>query len=345
VYRDSRRIRVVLALLILTSFTLITVDYRAGNGTALRKIRGAAAAVFGPVERAVTSVVRPIGNALSTLGDLGSLNDEAKKLRAENADLKNQLHQVDDIRRENDELRRLNGLAARGGYKTVRCRVVALGPDNFEWTATIDCGSGDGLKKDQTVLNGDGLVGKVIEVAPFSAQVLLAIDPEFTVVGRLAAHGTFGPVTGNGLDPMEMELLASNAAVSKGEAIVSRGVQGGIVAGVPIGVVTSVSKERSVLTKKVTVRPFVHFTSLDIVGVVVQPPRKDPRNAVLATLPPTPKPTPTPTQAPCLAASASPTASPTRSPTPSGSPCPGSSQSATPTPARTFGPPSPTGSP
>lgn len=348
-YRDSRRIRVVLALLILTSFTLITVDYRAGNGTALRKVRGAAAAVFGPVERAVTSVVRPIGNALSTLGDLGSLNDEAKKLRAENADLKNQLHQVDDIRRENDELRRLNGLTARGGYKTVRCRVVALGPDNFEWTATIDCGSGDGLKKDQTVLNGDGLVGKVIEVAPFSAQVLLAIDPEFTVVGRLAAHGTFGPVTGNGLDPMEMELLASNAAVTKGEAIVSRGVQGGIVAGVPVGVVTSVSKERSVLTKKVTVRPFVHFTSLDIVGVVVQPPRKDPRNAVLSTLPPSPK--PAPTQAPCLAASASPTASPTASragsgaPTPSGSPCPSGSPSATPTPPRTFGPPSPSGSP
>lgn len=344
-YRDSRRIRVVLALLILTSFTLITIDYRAGNGTALRKLRGAAAAVFGPVERGVTSVVRPIGNALSTLGDLGSLNDEAKKLRAENADLKNQLHQVDDLRRENDELRRLNGLTARGGYKTVRCRVIALGPDNFEWTATIDCGSGDGLKKDQTVLNGDGLVGKVIEVAPFSAQVLLAIDPEFTVVGRLAAHGTFGPVTGNGLDPMEMELLASNAAVSKNEAIVSRGVQGGIVAGVPIGVVTSVSKERSVLTKKVTVRPFVHFTSLDIVGVVVQPPRKDPRNAVLATLPPTPKPPPTPTQAPCLAASASPTGSPTGSPAPSGSPCPSGSPSPTPTPARTFGPPSPTGSP
>src|SRR3954469_25150931 len=123
-YRDSRRTRVVLALLILTSFTLITVDYRAGDGTVLRGLRTAAAAVFGPVERAVTSAVRPIGNALSTLGDLGGLNDEAKRLRRENADLRNELHQVDDLRRENDELRKLNGLTARGGYKTVRCRVV-----------------------------------------------------------------------------------------------------------------------------------------------------------------------------------------------------------------------------
>jgi rod shape-determining protein MreC len=335
VYRDSRRIRVVLALLILTSFTLITIDYRAGNGTALRGLRNAAATVFGPVERAVTSVVRPIGNALSTLGDLGGLHDEVKRLRAENTDLKNQLHQVDDLRRENDDLRRLDGLTTRGGYQTVRCRVVAVGPDNFEWTASVDCGRGDGVRKGQTVVNGDGLVGKVVEVGPFTSQVLLAIDPEFTVIGRLAAHGTSGPVTGNGLDPMAMQLLAPTAAVSKGEAIVSQGVQGGIVAGVPIGVVTSVSKERAVLTRTVTVKPFVKFTALDVVGVVVQPPRHDPRNAVLLTAPPSP--TPTPTLVPCLGAS--PSVSPTASPSASPSSCTTGSPTPTPTPAHTFGPP------
>ena len=332
-YRDSRRTRIVLALLILTSFTLITIDYRAGDGTALRGLRTFAAAVFGPVERAVTSAVRPIGNALSTLGDLGGLNDEVKRLRSENTDLRNQLHQVDDLRRENDELRRLNGLTTRGGYKTVRCRVVGVGPDNFEWTATIDCGTRDGVRKGQTVLNGDGLVGKVVDVAPFTAQVLLAIDPEFTVIGRLAAHGTTGPVSGNGLKPMTMQLLAPTAVVSKGEAIVSNGVQGGIVSGVPVGVVTAVSKERSVLTRTVTVKPFVTFAALDVVGVVVQPPRHDPRNAVLLTAPPSPTPSPTPSLQPC--GSPSP-ASPSPSPEPCVTPSP------TPTPGRTFGPPSPT---
>ena len=336
-YRDSRRTRVVLALLILTSFTLITVDYRAGDGTALRGLRTAAASVFGPVQRAVTSVVRPIGNALATLGDLGGLNDEVNDLRAENADLKNQLHQIDDLRRENDELRRLNGLTTRGGYKTVRCRVVAVGPDNFEWTATVDCGSRDGIKADQTVLNADGLVGKVIDVAPFTSQVLLAIDPEFTVIGRLAARGTSGPVTGNGLKPMEMTLLEPTAKVQKGEAIVSQGVQGGIVAGVPVGVVSAVSTERSVLTRTVSVKPFVRFTALDVVAVVVQPPRKDPRDAVLLTASPTPTPSPTPVLPVC------PTATPTPSPTASPEPC--TTPSPSPTAAPTFGPPSPSRTP
>ena len=336
-YRDSRRTRVVLALLILTSFTLITVDYRAGDGTALRGLRTAAASVFGPVQRAVTNVVRPIGNALATLGDLGGLNDEVNDLRAENAELKNQLHQIDDLRRENDELRRLNGLTTRGGYKTVRCRVVAVGPDNFEWTATVDCGSRDGIKADQTVVNADGLVGKVIEVAPFTSQVLLAIDPEFTVVGRLAARGTSGPVKGNGLQPMDMQLLEPTAKVAKGEAIVSLGVQGGIVAGVPIGVVSAVSTERSVLTRTVSVKPFVRFTALDVVAVVVEPPRKDPRDAVLLTATPTPTATPPPSLPPC--------------PSPMPSPTPGATMPAcvvpspTPTAPPTFGPPSPSRTP
>jgi rod shape-determining protein MreC len=356
VYRDSRRTRIVLALLILTSFTLITIDYRAGEGTALRGLRRGAAAVFGPVQRAVTSAVRPIGNALSTLGDLGGLNDEVKRLRDENTDLRNQLHQVDDLRRENDDLRKLNGLTTRGGYRTVRCRVIAVGPDNFEWTATVDCGSGDGLRKDQTVVNGDGLVGKVVEVAPFSAQVLLAVDPEFTVIGRLAVHGTTGPVTGNGLRPMEMQLLQPTAVVSVGEAIVSNGVQGGIVSGVPIGVVTRVGTERSVVTRTVEVRPFVTFTALDNVAVVVEPPRKDPRNAVLLTATPAPKPTTPPPPPPCTpVGSASPSPAPSGSPSPGSSspapsgapPCPtgSASPSPTPTPGRTFGTPQATRTP
>ena len=340
-YRDSRRTRVVLALLILTSFTLITVDYRAGDGSALRGLRTAAATVFGPVQRAVTNLVRPIGNALATLGDLGGLKEDVDRLEAENADLKNQLHQIDDLRRENDELRRLNGLTARGGYKTVRCRVVGVGPDNFEWTATVDCGSRDGLKADQTVLNADGLVGKVVEVAPFTARVLLAVDPEFTVIGRLAAHGSTGPVTGNGLQPMEMQLLDPAGRVSVGEAIVSQGVQGGIVAGVPVGVVSSVSTERSVLTRRVLVKPFVRFTTLDVVAVVVEPPRKDPRNAVLLTPSATPTPTPTPTRAAPVCPTPSPSPSP--SPSPGTQPCVPASPS--PSPSRTFGPPQPTRSP
>ena len=64
--------------------------------------------------------------------------------------------------------------------------------------------------------------------------------------------------------------------------------------GVPVGTVTKVDRTGGDLTRSVSVRPFVGFSKLDIVGVVVQPPRKDPRDEVLkAKKPAKPKPAPT----------------------------------------------------
>jgi len=61
---------------------------------------------------------------------------------------------------------------------------------------------------------------------------------------------------------------------------------------VPVGVVRSVQGSPGSQTRTAVVAPYVDFTSLDLVGVVVQPPRTDPRDAVL---PPKPSTTPQPT--------------------------------------------------
>lgn len=59
-----------------------------------------------------------------------------------------------------------------------------------------------------------------------------------------------------------------------------------------MGIVSRVDPSGGDLTRTLYVTPYVSFTKLDIVGVVVQAPRKDPRDDVL---PPKPEPTPTPT--------------------------------------------------
>ncbi len=312
-YRDSRRIRLVLALLIATSFTLITVDYRSGQGTSLAWLRNAAATVFGPVERAVTSVVRPVGNALATLGELGGLHDEVTDLRRENTELRDQLHQTDDVRRELAELQNLLGLAGRAQYRVVAARVVAVGPGNFEWTATVDAGRRDGIRPGQTVVNGSGLVGRVTDAGPYTAQVLLAIDPTFTVAARMAGSGEIGVITGSGLQPMQLELYRPEAKVAKNEAVVSYGAQGGIVYGVPVGVATRTERARVALVRTVEVTPFVTFTALDVVAVVVEAPRDKTRTGLLPTPPPSPTPSPVPSPTSLVTPTPSTSPSPKRS--------------------------------
>jgi rod shape-determining protein MreC len=72
------------------------------------------------------------------------------------------------------------------------------------------------------------------------------------------------------------------------------------VPGVPVGYVQSVTSEPGSLTQTALVTPFADFTGLGVVGVVIAPPRTDPRDAVLSGLPvgpPKPAPSASPTSA------------------------------------------------
>lgn len=106
---------------------------------------------------------------------------------------------------------------------------------------------------------------------------------------------------------MKVSLLNGRAQVKEGDRMVTFGSQSGrpFVPGVPIGKVVEVEATPGQLTKTVMVEPYVQFTRLDLVGVVVVPPRTDPRDAVL---PPVGA---AAAQAPAAPAAAAPPASPT----------------------------------
>lgn len=149
-----------------------------------------------------------------------------------------------------------------------------------------------------TVLNGEGLVGRVTTVGPNTATVLLANDPDFTVGTRMEKTDELGFATGQGSRPLSVQFLNGKADVKKGDRLVTFGSSKDkpFVPGVPVGEVVRVDPSGGDLTRTVFVRPFVGFTKLDVVGIVVQAPREDPRDMVLPKQPKKPeKPKPTPT--------------------------------------------------
>lgn len=293
--RDTRESRLLLVLLIAIAFALITVDIRGGQDSPVDGVRQAAATVFGPIEDGVSTAVDPIGNAVSAIRDSGERHDRLAKLEKENAALKAELGSADRNRSRVKQLDKMLKTAANGQYGIKGAEVVAIGAaQGFSWTVTIDVGSHDGIKRDMTVLNGDGLVGRVTTVGPNTATVLLANDPDFTVGTRMEATDELGFASGQGDRPLRVELLNGKAKVRKGDRLVTFGSQADkpFVPGVPVGGVSRVDPSRGDLTRTIYVTPYVGFTKLDIVGVVVEAPRKDPRDTVL---PDKPRPTPTPT--------------------------------------------------
>jgi rod shape-determining protein MreC len=289
---------VLLALLLVTSISLITIDYRGGENSPLDGVRSFAAAVFGPVERVAAAIASPVSDAVDSVGRLGDGRDEADRLAAQNQELKRRLRTTGLDRRRVKELDDLLHLAGAGRYRVLPAQVIAIGSaQTFSWTVTLDAGSRDGIRPDMTVLNGDGLVGRVKTVGPTTATVLLAVDPESSVGVRLEGSMEVGFTTGQGIGQggnLDLQLLDGQSTVERGDRLVTFGSQGDApyVPGVPLGKVVSVQGTPGSQTRAAVVAPYVDFTALDLVGVVIEPPRTDPRDAVL---PPKPSATPVPT--------------------------------------------------
>jgi rod shape-determining protein MreC len=309
--RDTRRTRIVLAVLLLTAFTFITLDARGGEGSILDRVREGAASVLGPIERAAAAVVNPVADFIDGVTSINSNADRIDALEAENDELRRQLltSPVDQSRVE--ELNKLLRVSSLGDYEIVPAQVVAVSAENgYARSVTVDAGTRDGIRRDQTVLNGDGLVGRVIAVGPGTATILLLTDPEFGVGSRLAQSRETGFLQGNGREPLGLELYNPQAVVDEGNVVVTLGSPNGrpFVPGVPIGQVTDIIATPGGLSRLAEVEPFAQLTALDLVGIVIEPPRRNPRDALVA---PTPTPTPSPSPSP---GATSPSPSPSPSP-------------------------------
>jgi rod shape-determining protein MreC len=316
--RDTRRTRVVLGVLLVAALALITFDYRYGSSGPMTRLRQIGGSVFGNVERVTSVVTEPVVGLFVRSGSGGN-NATVTALEKEVVQLRAQLSQEQLSKAEYQQLSQLLQLSGRGGYRIVAATVIAIG-QGYEQTVTLDAGSRDGVKPEETVLDGQGLVGTVTAVNAQTCTVLLATDATSVVGVTLANSGEIGWVTGPGKSRsesglMRLQVLDANAVLSPGEQLVTSASISDrpYVPGVPVGVISKVENRAGSLTALALVRPYVDFTTLGVVGIVVVPPSTNPRFSVLP-----PKPTPKRTRAakPSAHPSGSPSVSPTVSPTP-----------------------------
>jgi rod shape-determining protein MreC len=288
--RADKGTRLLLAVLLAAAFAMITVDARAGAGSPLRRLRGAGESVFGPVERTAAAATAPVGRFFDGLGHNRADQKEIQALKAENAALRSQDETSADARARAAEFDKLLKLAAAGGYRTVPARVLAFGPrQQGVWSVTIDAGTLDGVQPGMTVVSGDGLVGRTTAAAKATATVLLAVDPRSLVgvrtpgAGGAAGGGQVGLAAGAGPGEFSVQFFDPQADIAPGTPLLTFGSPGGApyVPGVPVGAVVSVRPTPGAATRTATVKPYVDFGALQTVGVVVTPPRTDPRDALI----------------------------------------------------------------
>ncbi|MEV0595290.1 rod shape-determining protein MreC [Nonomuraea cavernae] len=287
---ESRRARLILGTLLTAALIILTIDHRTGEGSPFQPVRTAGAWFFGGAEQVVGTVGRPVSDFLHAVASAPSAQRDIKRLQAENSRLRAGLdaNRLDAAR--SAQLKRMLGLAGRGGYKVVSANVIARrGVPGFEDAVQLDAGTDDGVRPEMTVLNGDGLVGRVIHVSRSTSTAVLISDRASAAGARLEGGEEIGVVHGVGENGrlVQFRLLDSTAPMTRGGRIVSFGSQRGApyVPGVPIGVIERVEATPGELTRVAFARPYADLTALDVVGVVVGAPARDPRDAVLPERP------------------------------------------------------------
>jgi rod shape-determining protein MreC len=280
----TRRTRVVLAVLIVASLTLLILDLRGGQGP-FGSVRAAGSLVMGGLERGASTLVSPFFNVREWWGTLGDQSNRIRELERENEELRALTQTSENDRARADAVDRLLGVAGIGQYRIVPAEVIAVGPaQDFSWSVTIDAGRADGVRPDMTVMSGSGLVGRVESVTRNTAVVVLLVDADSSIGARVAGTDEVGILSGTGRqDSLDFQLLDPLAQIAPGDALVSFGSRGGrpYAPGLPIGEVIEVGGSAGQLNRIATVRPFVNVSQLSIVGVVIRPPRQDPRDSVL----------------------------------------------------------------
>jgi rod shape-determining protein MreC len=278
----TRSRRLLLAALVATG--LVAATGLAGSG-GLAPVRGAAASVLGPLERL-----------------LGPGEDAVSRARADQAALAARLAVAQRAAAARPELDALLADPALAGRPLVAARVVAVGssgPAGPE-RVTIDAGSRDGVEPDRTVVAAEGLVGRVVSVAPWTSDVLLLGSPDLAVGVRVGERGVLGEASGSAVTGAARPAagllslgLVERGSMATGDAVTTLGSVGGrpYVPGIPVGTVRSVDPGVGRLSATGTVAPAVDPASVDVVAVVLGGPRTAPRPAVTSSVAATPGPT------------------------------------------------------
>ena len=279
-----RRRRATVAALVAASLVLLTIYFGEGPGGALHAIQRGAQAVLSPIEAGASKALKPFRDIVGWTGDVLSARGENERLRAEVSRLRQELSSRQLAKRDSEQLGGFDDIARSRGFppasRPVTARVIARSPTIWYSAVRINKGSDDGVRRDQPVITGDGLAGRVSAVTGGTATVTLITDPDRSAVSAQVmpggANGIVRPKTGDPNDLL-LEFVQKGRKIREGQTVVTSGftdpgsdLESLFPRGIPIGKVTRVDNSELEVYQTVHIRPFVDFRRTDYVQVLTR---------------------------------------------------------------------------
>jgi len=256
------------------SLALIFIDSRFQT---LELLRQGVSLFTHPVQQAVHAPLEILENASSYFGSITSFQSENTRLKRVQLDSAGTLLRARQLEAENERLRKLLDIKERQKVNGQVTQILHAARDPFTHRLVIDKGQQDKIVAGQPVVDADGVIGQVTRVFPFVSEITLITDKDQAVPVQVLRNGLRSVVFGLGNDQLELRYMPVNADVQNGDLLVTSGLDGIFLAGLPVAKVVHVERDSSY--------SFARIYCVPIAGV-------ENSGEVLVIDPPAPKPLP-----------------------------------------------------
>ncbi|HEY6249129.1 MAG TPA: rod shape-determining protein MreC [Candidatus Angelobacter sp.] len=246
-------------------------DPKTPNSPGTRLIRVWAVTAFTPVERAFVGTGRFVRNIWHNWIDLHGVRKQNQDLQAEISRLRMEQTRLREDAEQGHRLQTLLGFREKFISETVAAQVIGTSGSEKSHVIYIDKGSRDGLHTDMAVITPDGIVGKVKDVFPLSAQVLMISDRDSGAGVILEKSRLQGVLKGTHLGEIQVDGVLADEKIEVGEKVIASGGDRIYPKGFPVGTVTSAVPDRdSGAFLIIKVKPAADLNRLEEVLVVTK---------------------------------------------------------------------------
>jgi rod shape-determining protein MreC len=293
--RQRRRRATLYASALALSLVLVGLS----DTAPLRELQRGLGFAFAPIQGFLSSTTSGVVGVFATIAEIDQLRQRNADLERENEALRAENLRAEELARENRMLADLLRLKTSLSYSTVAAQVIGREASPFQRVLSIGVGSDRGIAVGDVVLGGAALAGRVVEVGPSYARVLLISDTASTVIGLDATTGATGEVIGRLGGTLSMQNIPITEEIAVGHHVVTAGIDLGtgirsaFPKGLLIGRVIDVSREPNAVVQSAFLAPAADLDRLEYVLVIIgfRPPELPPAGA-------TPEPTSSPTASP-----------------------------------------------
>ncbi len=259
---------VLVSALLVLSLALGVVYAREDSNGLLHRVQSIAGMIVSPLQLAGAGVAYAADTASDAIEDATVSDATYTALQEENAELRAQLVEMEELRQENERLTSLLDFQDQYDLSGVTGVVIGSSSDSYSREITVNLGSNSGVEAGLAVVGPGGLVGQVIEVSPLTCRVRLLADPQSSISAYLQSSRAECIISGSVDGLLYLEYLDDSVQVEVGDVVVTSGIGGTYPAGIAIGTVTNVISEAGTSDRTIIVSPLAETDSLEEVTIV-----------------------------------------------------------------------------